>query len=70
MRFWLDGMPVDSLTMTGTGQGCVNQGASFVWAAPTFQQIDLGFESYQRDDARVIWIDDVALSTQRVGCPQ
>lgn len=69
MRFWLDGMPVDSLTMSGTGQGCVNQAATFPWDAPTFQQIDLGFESYQMDDARVLWIDDVALSTQRVGCP-
>ncbi len=69
MRFWLDGAAVDTLTVTGTGEGCVNQPASYVWTAPTFDRLDLGWESYQHDTARTIWIDDVVVSKTKVGCP-
>jgi hypothetical protein len=68
MRFWLDGAPLTDLTMTGTGQGCVHQPATFTWLAPTFSRIDLGWESYQADAARTIWIDDVAIGSVRLGC--
>jgi hypothetical protein len=69
MQFWLNGTELTDLAMNGTGQGCVHQDASFPWSAPSFERIDLGWESYQADDARVIWIDDVAIDTQRIGCP-
>jgi len=69
MRFWLDGQPVDSLTVSGVGQGCVNQPATFPWTAPVFDRLDLGWESYQADDPRTFWVDDVAISTTRIGCP-
>jgi hypothetical protein len=69
IRFWLDGAPLADLTMSGTGQGCVHQPASFQWLAPEFKRIDVGWESYQADAARTMWIDDVALGTQRLGCP-
>ena len=68
MRFWLDGDAVLGLTVTGTGAGCVNQPASYPWTAPTFDRLDLGWESYQTDDARTLWIDDVAVATTRIGC--
>jgi hypothetical protein len=70
MRFWLDGTEVPGLAMTGLGQGCVNQPADFPWLAPSFERVELGWESYQADDARTIWIDDVALGTARLGCPK
>jgi hypothetical protein len=69
MRFWLDGVAVDALTVMGTGEGCGNQPASYVWTAPTFDRMDFGWESYQQDSARTIWIDDVVLSRSKVGCP-
>jgi hypothetical protein len=69
MQFWLDGVELPDLAMNGTGQGCVNQGADFPWAAPSFERVDLGWESYQPDGARTIWIDDVAIGTERLGCP-
>ncbi len=69
MQFWLDGVEVPDLAMNGTGQGCVNQPATFPWTAPTFERVDLGWESYQADDARAIWIDDVAIGTSKIGCP-
>jgi hypothetical protein len=56
--------------MNGLGQGCVHQGKDYVWEAPTFERLDVGWESYQEDDARTIWIDDVAIGTEKLGCPK
>jgi hypothetical protein len=69
MRFWQDGAELTDLAMTGTGQGCVNQPATFSWLAPTVEQVDVGWESYQADGARTMWIDDVGIGAQRLGCP-
>lgn len=70
LQFWLNGEEITSLAVTGTGQSCMHQPASFPWSAPRFERIDLGWESYTADDARTIWIDDVAIGAQRVGCPE
>lgn len=69
MRFWLDGTAYDDLSLNGKGQGCVHQDASYTWTAPTFGDIEIGWESYQNDQARTIYIDDVAISTTQIGCP-
>ncbi|HEX4340450.1 MAG TPA: hypothetical protein VH062_31290 [Polyangiaceae bacterium] len=69
LRFWLDGAPVDSLTVQGTGQGCVHQDKTYEWKAPTFDNLELGWESYQMDTARTLYVDDVVVSTKRVFCP-
>jgi hypothetical protein len=69
MRLWLDGQPIDSLTVPGVGQGCVHQPSSYPWTSPTFDRLSLGWESYQTDDPRTFWIDDVVVSTTRIGCP-
>jgi hypothetical protein len=69
MHFWKNGTALADLTMTGTGQGCVSQPATFPWTAPTLAQVDLGWESYQADGPRTIWIDDVAIGSERIGCP-
>jgi hypothetical protein len=29
----------------------------------------VGWESYQADAARTIWLDDVAIGRTRIGCP-
>ncbi|HZU82546.1 MAG TPA: hypothetical protein VE987_06505 [Polyangiaceae bacterium] len=69
MHMWIDGVEAPDLTVLQTGTGCTQQPSGFEWTAPRFQRIDLGWESYQADDARTIWIDDVALATSRIGCP-
>ena len=71
MNLWLDGAAVPSLTMNGSGQGCVNQPATppFTWTAPTFDRLDLGWESYQIDGVRTFHVDDVVISTTPIGCP-
>jgi hypothetical protein len=69
MRFWLNGAEVSSLAVAGKGDGCVSQPADYTWIAPTWSRIDLGWESYQLDEARTMWIDDVVISKQPIGCP-
>ena len=69
MHFWMNGTEVPDLTMKDTGQGCVHQPQTYTWEAPSFEQLDLGWESYQADEARTMWVDDVVISTTRVGCP-
>ncbi len=69
MRFWLNGEAQDDLTVAQSGEGCTQQPTGYVWAAPQFARIDLGWEAYQADDARTLWLDDVAVGTERLGCP-
>jgi hypothetical protein len=69
MEFWLDGAELHDMHVTGTGQGCVSQPKDYTWTAPSFEQLSVGWESYQTDAPRTIWIDDVAIGTQQIGCP-
>jgi hypothetical protein len=69
LRFWLDGKAIDSLTVAGTGQGCVHQDKTYEWKAPSFADVSLGWESYQMDTARTLYVDDVVISEKRIGCP-
>ncbi len=66
MTLWLDDEEVISLA--GTGDGCVNQAATYPWTAPDFDELRIGYESYQTDGARTVYVDDVVLATSRVGC--
>ena len=59
----------DTLTVAHKGQGCVHQDMSFEWKAPAFANVQLGWESYQQDAERTLYIDDVVIATTRVGCP-
>jgi hypothetical protein len=68
-RFWLDGQPVPDLTVSHKGAGCVSQPSTYEWTSPTISQADVGWESYQADGARTMWIDDVAFGAARIGCP-
>jgi hypothetical protein len=69
LRFWLDGAALDDLTVQSTGQGCVHQSESYEWTAPNFEDLEVGWESYQGDEARTLFIDDIVISTTRIGCP-
>ncbi|WP_437656282.1 hypothetical protein [Sorangium sp. So ce1182] len=69
MRFWLNGTELTDLKVSGTGQGCANMEENFEWTAPAFDKIALGWESYQADEPRTMWIDDVVIGTEQIGCP-
>lgn len=68
MEFWLDGTQVSALTVNHRGQGCIANGLSGQWVMPNFSTLRLGWEHYQTSIPIQLWVDDVALSTQRVGC--
>jgi hypothetical protein len=69
LRFWIGGQPAPDLTVAHTGAGCVSQPSGYPWTSPTFSQLDIGWESYQADGPRTMWIDDAAFGTARIGCP-
>jgi len=69
-KFWLNGKAIDDLTVTGEGQGCIAHDLNDTWYFPQdFAKAYVGWESYQKDDAREVWIDDVAIGTQPIACP-
>ncbi|HYQ02735.1 MAG TPA: hypothetical protein VER96_28880, partial [Polyangiaceae bacterium] len=69
-KFWLNGTAIADLTVEGEGSGCVNNELNGKWYFPQdFSKAYVGWESYQKDDAREVWIDDVAISNQPVACP-
>jgi hypothetical protein len=70
MRFWLDGQELPGLYVKDEGQGCIGHELGDQWLAPTFDRMFLGWESYQPDDAREAWIDDVVIDDAPIGCPE
>jgi hypothetical protein len=67
-RFWLDGQPIDDLTVVGKGDGCISHDLMDTWYFPNFNALRLGWEHYQQGPGEV-WIDDVAVDAKRIGCP-
>jgi len=71
MQLWLDGSDVAGMHIVGSGEGCAGQATAGQWVAPpAFTNLYLGYERYQAwaSDVRM-WVDGVAVSTERVGCP-
>jgi hypothetical protein len=72
LTLWVDGAEVLSVVGMGdtsNGDGCVNQPSTFPWTAPIFDTVRVGWDSYQADDSRTLWLDDFAMSVGRIGCP-
>jgi len=72
MQLWLNGTEVTDVHIVDRGAGCLGNDLQGVWEAPPqFQSIYLGWERYQTptNDGN-LWIDDVAISTTRIGCPE
>ena len=70
MHFWLDGEALEDITVVETGDGCIAHETDDTWIAPTFSTLRLGWQHYQSLSNEIhMWVDDVALDDQRVGCP-
>jgi len=69
MQLWIDGIEVESLHVTGNGTRCRTLPGDSPWIPPVFSRIDMGWESYQADVERSIWLDDFVLGAERIGCP-
>jgi hypothetical protein len=72
MEFWLDGKPVTHVIQRAAAENaCKGSDLQGEWRAPPkFNSLYIGLERYA-DSAndQNLWIDDVALSKARVGCP-
>ena len=72
MEFWLNGEYLDDMHVTGSGEGCIGDDLGGQWLAPpAFQALYLGWERYQlANNERNLWVDDVAIGNERMGCPE
>lgn len=71
LDFWMDGTlnPELSVRQKANNTGiCQNMAWSGVWEPPTFSQISVGFQHYQKGPGE-LWIDDFAIDTKQIGCP-
>jgi hypothetical protein len=60
LRFWLDGQAVPDLTV-------INPQIGGHWPAPKFETLNLGWYGVPSVPVEM-WIDDVAIGSQRIGC--
>lgn len=72
MELWLNGVNIEDIHITGQGEGCLGQDLQEQWLAPpAFQTLSLGWERYQSaPNDRNLWLDDIVVSTERIGCAQ
>ena len=74
---WLDGQPQTEIDAVGSGKQCQGPGfngrpmmANYRWEAPrVWDKVIIGYEQYQDMPAQEVWIDDVVIGSERVGCP-
>lgn len=71
MHLWFDGTLLTDVDVVGMGTRCVNNAdLGKPWSAPTFSFLSLGWQQYQGSNGPLeLWMDDVAVGTQRIGCP-
>jgi hypothetical protein len=72
MHLWFNGTLVADADIIGTGTRCVNSGdLGKPWTGPAYDTLALGWAQYQRSNGPLeMWLDDLAVSTQRLGCPK
>jgi hypothetical protein len=68
MRFWLDGEAVSDLEVRKQGTQCISDGTDGVWYYPTFESLNIGWREWWEAGSREIWIDEVAVAGERIGC--
>jgi hypothetical protein len=76
-RLWVDGMAMTEVDAIGSGKQCQGPGfmgrpmmPNYRWESPqVFDKVIIGWEQYQDMPAQEVWIDDVVIGPERVGCP-
>jgi hypothetical protein len=69
----MQGQPLESLTANDSAPGeCQAAPVNTPWSAPLrFDFLRFGWEQwYDSDVPHDLWIDDVAVGTERMGCPE
>jgi hypothetical protein len=73
VRFWIDGKQITHVKgRAAAPEACQGNDLDGEWLAPpVFNSLYMGFERYgDTVNDQNLWIDDVALAKQRVGCPR
>jgi hypothetical protein len=68
MRFWLDGDAVEDLEVRKVGTQCISDGTDGVWSYPTFESLNIGWREWWEAGSRELWIDEIAVANERIGC--
>ena len=68
-NLWLDGVAISDITVMGQGEGCIQHTLQDRWIAPQYDTLRLGWQHYQATFAHELWMDEVAVDDQRIGCP-
>jgi len=67
MQLWVDDESIASLTVVGSGEGCVENDINGQWKFPVMENVLLGWVDYQTNGGtRNIWIDDVIISLEKI----
>lgn len=61
MRYWMDGEEVESMSVVPTP-------GEQSWVAPIFEQLEIGWRTYQAAEPADVHWDALALATFRIGC--
>jgi hypothetical protein len=72
VHMWLDGQPQTEVDVVGKGSACADGPVDGTWTAPkAFSKIILGWETYTQasDVANEVWLDDLVMGPERIGCP-
>ena len=71
LQFWIDGKPIAHVKgRAASATACAGHDLDDRWLAPPrFDSLYIGFERYgDTDNDQNLWIDDVALGRERIGC--
>jgi hypothetical protein len=69
MHYWLDGQAQTGVDVVGIGGGCVTAPPGGIWQAPRFDKLMVGWYAQPFNQPIDLWIDDIAVGTERLGCP-
>jgi hypothetical protein len=70
MHYWLDGQTQTGVDVVKIGGGCVAAPPGGIWQAPTFDKLMIGWYAQPFNQPIDLWVDDVAVGTERLGCPK
>ena len=69
MRYWFDGVEQTAVAVMKTDSNCVMPPPGNRWQAPLFNKLMLGWYSQPFAMPVELWMDDIVVSTEKVGCP-
>lgn len=71
LQFWIDGRQIARVVDRAAANSCRGNDLGGQWLAPPrFDSLYMGFERYgDSANDQNLWIDDVTLARQRLGCP-